>query len=110
MQFLQIQNIILDTYLVQISRKSWHEGGVAAEQNHSSVAAYLGDGAVWTVLENIAQLLRRHQDSFRRHMVAEDNLYLLIHVYKTIYQGYKGLSDMEQAKKSLSANAYKWFL
>jgi hypothetical protein len=32
------------------------------DQNRSSIAAYLGDGADWTILENIAQLLRRHKD------------------------------------------------
>jgi hypothetical protein len=36
------------------------KGDVAEEQNHSSGAAYLGDGADWTILENSAQLLRRH--------------------------------------------------
>ena len=85
------------------------KGDVAAEQNHSSVAAYLGDGAAWTILENIAQLLRRHKDIVRRHMAVEDNLHSYIRVYKTTYQGYEGLSDME-AKKALSGNAYKNFL
>ena len=83
-------------------------GDVAVEQNHSSVAAYLGDGAAWTILENIAQLLRRHKDIVRRHMAVEDNLYSFIRVYKTTYQGYEGLSDME-AKKTLSSHAYKNF-
>jgi hypothetical protein len=39
------------------------KGNVAAEENHESVAAYLGDGAVWAILENMAQLLRRHKDN-----------------------------------------------
>jgi hypothetical protein len=41
-------------------------------------------------------------------MAVEDNLYSFIRVYKTTYQGYEGLSDME-AKKALSGNAYKRF-
>jgi hypothetical protein len=107
MEFMQIQSIIWDTSCSNIQEVLTRRGVGAAEQNHSSVAAYLGDGAAWTVLvENIAQLLKRHKDILRRHMVAEDHLYLCIHVYKTTYQGYKGLSDME-AKKSLSVNAHK---
>jgi hypothetical protein len=84
------------------------KGDVAVEQNHSSVAAYLGEGAAWTVLENISQLLKRHKNIVRRHMASEDNLFSYIHVYKTTYQGYKGLSDVE-AKKSLSSHSYKSF-
>jgi hypothetical protein len=42
------------------------KGDVAAEQNRSSVAAYLGVGAAWTIAENIYQLLRRHKDIVRR--------------------------------------------
>ena len=57
------------------------KGDVAAEQNHSSVAAYLGEGAVWTIAENIYQLvLRRHKDIVRRHMAVEDNLHSYIRV------------------------------
>ena len=84
------------------------KGDVAAEQNHSSVAAYLGEGAAWTIAENIYQLLRRHKDIVRRHMAVEDNLHSYIRVYKTTYQGYEGLSDME-AKQALPGNAYKRF-
>ena len=82
------------------------KGDVAAEQNHSSVAAYLGEGATWTIAENIYQQLRRHKDIVRRHMAVEDNLHSYIRVYKTTYQGYKGLSDMEA---KLSGNAYQRF-
>jgi hypothetical protein len=54
------------------------KGDVAAEQNHSSVAAYLGDGAAWTILENISQLLRSYKDIIGRHMAVEDNLHSYI--------------------------------
>jgi hypothetical protein len=47
----------------------------------SAVAAYLGEGAVWTIAENIYQLvLRRHKDIVRRHMAVEDNLHSYIRV------------------------------
>jgi hypothetical protein len=58
-EFMKVQSIILDTSCLTRSRKSQHERG---DQNRSSIAAYLGDGADWTILENIAQLLRRHKD------------------------------------------------
>jgi hypothetical protein len=41
-------------------------------------------------------------------MAVEDNLHSYIRAYKTTYQGYEGLSDME-AKKALLGNAYKRF-
>jgi hypothetical protein len=83
------------------------KGDVAAEQNHSSVAAYIVEGAAWTIAENISQLSKRHRDIVRRHIMAvKDNLHSYIRAYKTTYQGYEGLSDME-AKQALSGNAYK---
>jgi hypothetical protein len=51
------------------------KGDVAAEQNHSSGAAYLGEGAAWTIAEKNSQLLKRYEDIVRRHMAVEDNLH-----------------------------------
>jgi hypothetical protein len=57
-------------YLRQIDGNLMMMGSTPAEQNHSSVAAHLGDGANWTISEHVRQLIERQntlEKSFHHH-------------------------------------------
>ena len=49
------------------------KGSVPAEQNHSSIISYFGDGASWTIMEHIHRLLQRQQDHWNKMNKIEDD-------------------------------------
>ena len=83
-------------------------GSSSAEQNHSSVCAYLGDGATWSIVEQIDQLIKRHQDRVRKSMMENNKLYVKIQNYITLFLDYEGIADIA-ARKFLSNYAYQNF-
>ncbi len=80
-------------------------GSVPAEQNHSSVAAHLGGGASWSVVEQVSKLLSRqtHLSSKRRQQESQAYVRHLKYKSKHIDQA---AADDEDAKKQLSHWAY----
>jgi hypothetical protein len=84
-------------------------GDSMAEQNHSSVVAYLGDGGNFSTAEQVKALLERHQDRARTKTKEEQNLMVSIDRYKSpLPHGYQATEDLK-AKKALSAHAHKHF-
>jgi hypothetical protein len=92
-------------YLKKIVGNLFLHGSVPAEQNHSSVAAHLGRGASWSVVEQVSRLLSRqtHLTSKRRHK--DSKAYVGSLKYKSRLQDQAALDD-ETAKKKLSEYAY----
>jgi hypothetical protein len=85
-------------------------GDTTAEQNHSSVVSYLGDGGNFSIAEQVKALLERHQDRVRKKTKQEQSLMVSIDRYKSpLPHGYQATEDTK-AKKALSAHhAHKNF-
>jgi hypothetical protein len=92
-------------FLKKIEGNLLLHGSVPAEQNHSSVAAHLGAGASWSVVEQVSKLLSRqtHLTSKRRHK--DSQAYVASLKYKSRFQDQDAFDD-EAAKKQLSQYAY----
>ena len=52
-------------YLKTIAGNLCMLGSVCSEQNHASNVAYLGKGANWSIMEQIAKLMTRHQQHWK---------------------------------------------
>jgi hypothetical protein len=80
-------------------------GDAPAEQNHSSVAAHLGQGANWLVSEHVRQLIER-QNTLEKTIHYQDNkLYTSSLSFRSQLVG-SGKKDEEQAKKHLTIFAF----
>jgi hypothetical protein len=74
-------------------------GDSTAEQNHSSVVAYLGDGGNFSIADQVKALLDRHQDRVQKKTKQEQNLIVSIDRYKSpLPHGYRATED-SKAKK-----------
>ena len=94
-------------YLKKIRGHIEANGSVPAEQNHSSIVAYLDKGhSDWTIMAHAAALLKRQAYHSRERKRAEDKLYANGLRYKSSFTGQEGKDD-EIAKKALSMYAYK---
>ena len=51
-------------------------GSVPAEQNHSSIIAYIGDGGNWSIMLHMSKLMSRHQDQVKKKKTEEDVLHV----------------------------------
>jgi hypothetical protein len=80
-------------------------GSVPAKQNHSSVAAHLGPGASWLVVEQVSKLLDRQKHLTSKRQKKDIQAIVGNHNYKSRLQDQAGL-DNEIAKKKLSKYAY----
>jgi hypothetical protein len=93
-------------FLRNIEGNLFVNGSVPAEQNHSSVAAHLGAGASWSVVEHVVKLHERqiHLTGVRRQ--ADQKSFVSTGKYKSKYRDQPGHDD-ETAKKQFSRWAYK---
>jgi hypothetical protein len=92
-------------YLHQIEGNLKMMGSTPAEQNHSSVAAHLGNGANWTISEHVRQLIERQntlEKSFHNH---DNKLYTSCLIYRSDLTG-QAKKDEELAKKNLTKYAF----
>jgi len=81
-------------------------GSVPAEENHSSIIAFLGKGnSGWSVMYHLAALLNRQAEHSKVKKREEDRLHVSTLKYISKESGQAGLEDT-QAKKSLSVFAY----
>ena len=53
-------------YLRNIDGNIWLLGSVSAEQNHSSIISYIGDGGNWSIMLHMSKLMSRHQDYVKK--------------------------------------------
>jgi len=85
-------------------------GDAPAEQNHSSIAAHLGNGANWTISEHVRQLIER-QNTLEKSFHHNDNkLYTSSLNFRSDMLG-QDKKDEELAKKNLTKYAFvKLFL
>jgi len=93
-------------YLKKIVGNLMLLGSVPAEQNHSSIIAYIGDGGNWSIMLHMSKLMSRHQDHVKKKKSEEDLLHVRSYKYKSTLIGQKGIDDCN-AKSSLSSYAYK---
>jgi hypothetical protein len=97
-------------YLKTIEGSLLINGSVHAEQNHSSMAAHLGAGASWSIVEKVTKFLlwQTHLTAKRQEKILR--LFVGTRNYKSRLQD-EAASDDEAAKKQLSHYVYdKLFL
>jgi hypothetical protein len=85
------------------------KGDVAAEQNHSSVCAHLGEGATWQIAEQVSKLLRRQQEQGKQRNEKEATENARTHRYQTRFKFQAGADDI-LARKALSMKGYSRFI
>jgi hypothetical protein len=93
-------------FLKKIEGNLFLNGSVPAEQNHSSVAAHLGSGASWSVVEQVSKLLSRQTHLSSKRRQEESQAYVCHLKYKSKLPDKAGADD-EEAKKQLSFFAYR---
>ena len=81
-------------------------GDVSAEQNHSGVVAYLGEGAAFAVAEQMTHLLKRQQNLDKLRRQKEDDQYVRASRYDSTYREPKYAMDDVTAKKTFSGFAF----
>ena len=92
-------------YLKTIRRNMNLRGNVGAEQNHSSLHAFLGGNMSSSVTFEVRGLLERDQQHYKEIRQNEVSVHLSSHNYDSDFIGQKGIEDRE-AKKVLSKFAY----
>jgi hypothetical protein len=80
-------------------------GYVPAKQNHSNVAAHLGSGASWSVVEQVSKLLDRQKHLTFKRQKKDIQAIVGNHNYKSRLQDQAGLNE-ETARKKLSQYVY----
>jgi hypothetical protein len=97
-------------FLRKIEGNLFLNGSVPTEQNHSSVAAYLGAGASWSVVEQVSKLFSRQTHLTSKRQQKDSRTYVQQLRYRSCLAD-QAASDDEAAKKELSQFAYdKLFL
>ncbi len=81
-------------------------GDVSAEQNHSGVVAYLGEGAAFAVAEQMTHLLKRQQNLDKLRRQKEDDQYVRASRYDSTYREPKYAMDDVTAKKTFSGYGF----
>ena len=79
-------------------------GSVPAEQNHSSIGAFLGEIA-WSIMEHISFLIQHQQDHAKSRKSDEDALHVQCYKFKSKREGQLGFDEV-LAKKNLSGYAF----
>ena len=83
------------------------QGSVPAEQNHSSVIAYLGKGnASSSIMVHASQLMKRAQEHSKQRKEQDNRSQVNVYKYTSKLLGQLGIDDT-LARKSLSPYAYK---
>ena len=94
-------------YLKKIKGNLDLNGSAPAEQNHSSVIAFLGKGhSDWSIMAHTGALMKRQAEHSKQHKRQEDKLHAQSLKYKSKMVGQQGVDD-QIAKKCLSMYAYK---
>jgi hypothetical protein len=89
-------------YLRGIEGNLMLNGDVSAEQNHSGVVAYLGEGACYAVAEQITHLLSRQKNLDKMRRQREDDQYVHGLRFQSPYFGPQQQADDAIAKKNFS--------
>jgi hypothetical protein len=95
-----------DFFLRGIEGNLMMNGDVSAEQNHSGVCAYLGEGAAFDVSEQMTHLLRRQQNLDKMRRQKEDDQYVRSLRYESTYKEPVYAKDDLKAKKTFSLYAF----
>ena len=93
-------------YLRGIEGNLMMNGDVLAEQNHSGVVAYLGDGACFAVAEQITHLLSQQKNIDKMRRQKEDDQYVHGLRFQSPYYGPQQQADDAVAKKNFSAYGF----
>ena len=80
-------------------------GSVPAEQNHGSVVAHLGKGAIWDIWEQLKTICQGHQHNCDQEAKEEAKLTVSSHRFTSIFDHELANEDVN-AKQSLSGYAY----
>jgi hypothetical protein len=93
-------------YLKEIDGNLQMMGSAPAEQNHSSICSHLGNGANWTVSENIRQLIERQQTLEKSAAHVDNKLYTSNLNFRSLLIG-KDKKNEELAKRNLTKYAFE---
>jgi hypothetical protein len=99
----------LGYYLREMEGGLGRHVSVPAKENHPSVVAYIGEGGLWCIAEQIKYLLDGQKDQVRRKSTEEQNHHIAIGAHHTKCNGLEGRVDIT-ARKLLSEYAYKNFV
>ena len=80
-------------------------GDAPAESNHSSVVAYLGLGANWSVIDQVKKLMERQQNRTKKKLAARSELHVKILGYKVKSHGNEQNEEMA-ARRALSQYSF----
>jgi hypothetical protein len=94
-------------YLRSIEGNLMMNGDVSAEQNHSGVVSYLGEGASFAVAEQVTHLLKRQQNNDKLRRQTEDRQYVQASRFNSSYREPKYATDDVTAKKAFSGYGFK---
>ena len=83
-------------------------GSVPAEQNHSSIVAFLGKGAMWDIWEHLKNLCERHQVHCDYESREEAKLTVSSHKFQSSFDDEIAHEDVK-AKQALAGYPYKLF-
>ena len=93
-------------FLRSIEGNLMMNGDVSAEQNHSGVVSYLGEGASFAVAEQVTHLLKRQQNVDKLRRQNEDSQYVRASRFNSSYREPKYATDDVTAKKAFSGYGY----
>ena len=84
-----------------------HRGSTPAEINHASIVAYFGKGNNWSIMEQINELMKRHQNHEKIRERDKQKLYVLGYNFKSLLNNVQMAKEQKLARQSLSDFAYK---
>ncbi len=93
-------------FLKKIEGNVFLNGSVPVKQNHSSVAAHLGAGGSWSIVEQVSKFLSQQMNLSSKRQQKDSQAYVQQLKYKSRLVD-QAASDDEAAKKQLSQFAYE---
>ena len=88
-------------YLREMEGGLGRNGSAPAKENHSSVVAYIGEGGLWCIAEQIKYLLDCQKDQVKRKLTEEHNHHISIGAHCTKDNGFVGMGAITTSPLSL---------
>ena len=81
-------------HLRSIRRNLWLRGNVPAEQNHSSLHAFLGQSMCTSLAIEVQKLLQRHQQKYKEDRQHDVSVHISEYNYESEHSGSIGFQDV----------------
>ena len=82
-------------YLKGIEGNMGYLGSTHAEQNHASVKSHLGEGASWSIAEQMTHLFKRQQFLVSKEKEEMNTHCVSTYKYSSMYSGQQGQDDKD---------------